>query len=319
MDLRDKKSAQIAHIAQLYYEERKNQQEIAELMGINRTSISRLLKEARKRELVTIRVAYPWRLAKIEDKLRKIFPGLKEVCVIACDNNSYDESLHKLGLFAGRYLLNILHPHVVIGVGWGKALYETIENLPREPHPNAKVVQVIGAMGHKGILKDGPLIAKLLSEKLNCDCNYLHVPLIVESREIRDSLMKDKVVSETLEMASKADIIITGIGSVLLNDLYTLHEAGYVMDREVLALKAAGACGDILGVHYSRNGEVLDVDTNHRTLTISLEKLANVKNSIAIAGHEGKAEAIIGAIRGGFINTLITDNFAAERILTLMR
>jgi len=288
------------------------------LTGINRTSISRLLTEARDCGIVTINVSYPWRVSGIENKLKKRFPGLKEACVIACDNNSYEESLHKLGLFAGKYLLNIIHPHTVIGVGWGKALYETIENLPVEAHPEAEVVQVIGATGYTGILKDGPLVAKLLSDKLSCHCRYLHVPLIVESREIRDSLMKDKAISETLNIAANADIIITGIGSVLLNNLYTLYEVGYVSDKEVLALKDAGACGDILGVHYDKDGKVLDLDINNRTLSISLERMTKVKNSIAVAGHEGKAEAIIGALRGGFINTLITDNFAAERILSLI-
>ena len=318
MDLQDRKAAQLAYIARLYYEEGKNQQEIADLTGINRTSISRLLTEARERGIVTVRVAYPWRIAGLEEEMKTAFPGLKRVCVIACDDNSYDESLHKLGLFTGRYLLDLIHPRTVIGVGWGKALYETIENLPREAHPEAEVVQVIGATGYTGLLKDGPLVAKLLSDKLGCHCRYLHVPLIVESREIRDSLMKDKAVSGTLDVASRADIIITGIGSVLLNNLYTLNEVGYVTDKEVLTLKDAGACGDILGVHYDVNGNILDVDINHRTLTISLEKLSQVENAVAVAGHEGKAEAIIGAIRGGFINTLITDNFTAERILSLV-
>ncbi|MBI9103720.1 MAG: sugar-binding transcriptional regulator [Spirochaetales bacterium] len=318
MDAQDKKYAQLAYIARLYYDEGRNQQEIADITGINRTSISRILTEARDCGIVTIDVAWPWRVSVLEQELRKKFPGLKEVCVVACDNKEYEESVHKLGLFAGKYLLNIIHPQTVIGVGWGKALYETIENLPREAHPEAEVVQVIGATGYTGILKDGPLVAKLLSDKLSCNCRYLHVPLIVESRVIRDSLLKDKAISGTLEIAANADIIITGIGSVLLNNLYTLYEVGYVSDEEVLALKEAGACGDILGLHYDANGELLDLDINHRTLSISLEKLSQVDRSIAVAGHEGKAEAIIGALRGGFINTLITDNFAAERMLSLL-
>jgi len=318
MESQDRKMNQLSRIAQLYYEEKKNQQEIADSLGINRSSISRLLTEAREKGVVRIEVEYPWRLRSLEEKLVRRLPSLKEVAVVACETDSYEESLHTLGLYAGKYLLRIMHPHSVIGVGWGKALYETISNLPRERHPDVEVVQVIGATGYTGKLKDGPLVARSLSEKLDCNCRYLHVPLIVESRAIRDSLVKDKAISQTLEFAAEADIIITGIGSVLLNNLYTLNEVGYVTDREVEELKRAGAAGDILGVHYTAGGEILDVDINHRTITIPLEKLSRVAHSIAVAGHVGKAEAIIGAVRGGFINTLITDNYAAARILSLL-
>ncbi len=314
--MKDKKAVQLAYIAQLYYNEGMNQQEIANIIGINRASISRLLNEALKKKVVTIKVSYPWRIASLEKRLKDVFPQLKDACVLACEHNGYEESLQKIGLFAGEYLLEAIQPKSVIGVGWGKALHEIIKNIPEKYLPEVEIVQVVGATGYTGLLEDGPMIARNLSEKFSCKCRYLHVPLIVESKAVRDSLIKDKAVHQTLEFASHADILITGIGSVLMHKLYTLKEVGYVTDQEVEELKEAGAVGDILGMHYTLDGEILDIDINHRTLTIPPEKLTQVARSIAIAGHEGKAEAIIGAIRGKFINTLITDNFAAERILS---
>ncbi len=293
MNLKDQKKAQLAYISQLYYEDKKSQQEIAQKTGINRTSISRLLNEAREQKIVTIQVSYPWRVSSIEKKIKQAFPKLKDICVIACENESYEEYLNKIGMFAGKYLLSIINSDSKIGVGCGKALYSTISSMKKELHPNAEVVQVLGASGFTGELEDGPVIAGMLSSKLGCSCRYLHVPLIVESKEIRDSLLNDRAVKSTLEYASGADIIITGIGSLLHNNLYTLNEVGSVSDEEVKLLKEAGTCGDILGCHYNIQGEILDTEINNRTISISLKTLSAVKQSIAVAGQAGKAKAII--------------------------
>ena len=43
------------------------------------------------------------------------------------------------------------------------------------------------------------------------------------------------------------------------------------------------------------------------------------RNVICVAGLEMKAEAILGAVRGGYINTLITDEEAAKAVLALCK
>ena len=46
-----------------------------------------------------------------------------------------------------------------------------------------------------------------------------------------------------------------------------------------------------------------------------LEMVKKVRNRIGITGGENRAEAIRGAIKGGYINMLITNIDAAERLL----
>jgi deoxyribonucleoside regulator len=40
---------------------------------------------------------------------------------------------------------------------------------------------------------------------------------------------------------------------------------------------------------------------------------------IGVAGGEAKAEAILGALRGGHVNVLVTDDAAARKLLALDR
>ena len=43
----------------------------------------------------------------------------------------------------------------------------------------------------------------------------------------------------------------------------------------------------------------------------------STRRTIGVAGGAEKAEAILGALRGGFVNTLILDEPAARRVLAL--
>lgn len=57
------------------------------------------------------------------------------------------------------------------------------------------------------------------------------------------------------------------------------------------------------------------MDLQHRLVTITQEDLLNINIRLGVAGGRGKVDAILGALRGGFINVLVIDNFAATALL----
>lgn len=311
-----KKYAHLALVAQMYYEEGKNQQEISEVTGINRSAISRLMAEARSKGIVDIKINYPWRERELEKKFTAAFPGLKKVYIPVCTDTSYETMLKTLGFFAAKFFRDKVKTGMIIGLAWGKAIHEMIDNIPNKPL-DIKLVQITGATGHEGLIKDGPLLTRLLSEKLGCPCQYLHVPFIVENQMLSEAMKKEKVIHDTLQYAKKSDFTFTGLGSTR-DGLYTLKETGYITDQEWVEIKKTGAVGDYLGVHYNIKGEILDISINKRLIGNSPDDLKDVANRIAIAGDKRKAEAILGALNGNFFNILITDNFTAERILEIM-
>ncbi len=82
-------------------------------------------------------------------------------------------------------------------------------------------------------------------------------------------------------------------------------------------IRATGAVGDICGQHYSLTGEWLDIDVNRRVVGISLDNLARIETVIGVAGSSRKGAAILGALRGRYVNVLITDDQAARKLLAL--
>ena len=73
--------------------------------------------------------------------------------------------------------------------------------------------------------------------------------------------------------------------------------------------------GDILLHFFGADGEIVDQDFDATVTAISWEQLQRVKTVIAVAGGQDKIESILGALRSGVINVLITDRSTAHSIL----
>lgn len=312
----DTRTMILARVASLYYDQQKSQQEISKELAVSRSAISRFLTEARDRGIVEIIVHYPWRTSPaLEQELISTF-NLKAARVLKTENKSYDETLQGLGTLAAQFFDTIVNDGMIIGISWGTALYQMIRAMQPRNLPGVEVVQLIGATGSENIPTDGPILARLLTDRLGGFPRYLHAPLIVENETVRETLLQTRNIQETLARAAQADVALVGIGCPN-SELYSLRRAGYVDEAETQQIRAAGVVGDICGHHYSLAGEWLDIDINHRAVGISLENLLNIDMVIGVAGGSRKAAAILGALRGRHINVLITDERAAQKILIL--
>jgi DNA-binding transcriptional regulator LsrR (DeoR family) len=306
----------LAHVASLYYDQGKTQQEVSDEVGITRSAVSRLLTEAREKGIVEIIVHYPWRTSKeLEQALMAAF-GLRVARVLVSENKSYEEMLQGLGVLAAEYLDSILFDGAKIGISWGSALYQMIKAMRYTDKTGIEVIQLIGATGTEGILTDGPILARLLSNRLDASCRYLHAPLIVDSAAGRDALLEERTIQETLKRAKSADICLVGIGSTD-SDIYSLLRSGYISEAEAEQIRQDGAIGDICGQHYTCSGEILETDINKRVIGVSLKDLSQVNTIVGVAGGARKAATILGALRGQYVNVLITDERAARGILSL--
>lgn len=85
--------------------------------------------------------------------------------------------------------------------------------------------------------------------------------------------------------------------------------------REMTYIRSQSGAGDILGQFYNADGEKLHALHHDRLIGISLSSLQNMKHVIGVAGGLEKVDAIYGALKGGYIHTLITDEMTALSLL----
>lgn len=94
-----------------------------------------------------------------------------------------------------------------------------------------------------------------------------------------------------------------------------LSVSGNAFSREDRAeLQRSGAVGDICFRFFNADGEAVKSPLMKRVIGIDLVKLRACKRVVGVAGGTQKVQAILGALRGGLIDILITDQRTAEAL-----
>lgn len=306
----------LIEIASMYYEDRKTQEEIAQFLGLSNSMVSRMLSAAHQQGLIEVRIRTPIQThPELQRMLVESF-GLKAARVLVSRGMTLDQTLHGLGELGARFLNTCLHNDQVIAVSWGKSLCELVQALDNVPLHNVQVVQVSGSAGSRQPLTDGHELARLLAHKLNGTAHYLPAPMIVDEPLTRDQLLKDSSIRPVLDLAKNADLTLIGIGSP---DVETsgFIRAGYLSAQALSSIARTGAVGDIFANFFDIYGQPVALDLSARHVGLNLDQLRRAKRVIAVAGGEYKASAILGALRLGCIDVLITDEAAAIKVLTL--
>ncbi len=173
----------------------------------------------------------------------------------------------------------------------------------------------MGGLGASNPLYDGADLARELSKLLNARYYPLQCPVLVKNAQVRDMLISENGIRDTLERTSDLDIAFVGLSS---NDpdKSALVKAGFQTYDEAQETLEAGAVGHICGYSYGADGDMLELPVNHRIIGIEFEKLKTIPQRIGIACGAEKTAAIKAALEAKLITTLITDEEAALRILS---
>jgi len=301
-------------IARRYYADNLSQEEIAKEFGISRPTVSNILKKCREIGIVKIRIedSFPYSTA-VGDTLKKRF-DLEDAVIIATNS---DQIITKdVGNVAGKYASSLLREDIKIGIAWGTSLYHMVQNLPPHKVKNSTVVQLMGGFGAALPQYDGSELAREFSKRIAGFYYPLQCPVIVNNIVVKEYLLKELGISETLEQTKNLDLAFVGISSNYPNQS-AMVRAGFISETEAKEIQEAGAVGHICGYSYDREGHLLDISYNHRIIGIDFEDFLKIPTRVAIAYGIQKAEAIKCALKGKHITTLITDEATAKQIIKL--
>jgi deoxyribonucleoside regulator len=303
----------LADVAKMYFLQGKNQAEIAKAIGMTRSNISRMLTEARNAGIIQIQINRPLKEDHaLAQKLVERF-DLINARVVCVEQSS--QLLPKLGRVAGKELLSRLKPGWILGTSWGTAICATVDQLEvTTPISDIRVVQLLGAFGARIKEYDGHSIVRRLEEKLDAESIYINAPFLVENKKVAASLFENKNVEEPLRFGKHADIALLGVGSSELSHC-SYYLANYVNREEILDIQEKGAVGDVCARFFSIDGELIPEIFQDRMIGISLDDLVNIPLRIGVAGGAAKIDPIIGALRSGLINILVSDTATIAEVL----
>ena len=306
--------ALLTKIATLYYKGGLRQQEIADRLGLSRQTAGRYLKLAEELGIVRIEIQSPLaRSADLEFQLEKSF-HLTEVIVVTPPADTEEAVKHELGRAAAAFLQRRVQPGDSIGVSWSSTVLECARQLGRCEPRKVTVVQMNGSLDRTAYSTRAEYILEQIAQAFGGRTISLNAPMSVDSATIKNSLLSDSRIAAALELASRSQVALFGIGNV--SEQSSLYKAGYLDDALLQQLHAVGAVGDICGRFIDAQGESCLPELDARTIAVELDTLKAKKISAAVASGQNKIAAISGALKGRYCSALITDEDTAKMLLT---
>ncbi len=123
--------------------------------------------------------------------------------------------------------------------------------------------------------------------------------------ETRRILFDDPFVRQALDWFDRVTLALVGIGTIQPSHLLVQSGNAYG-PVEAEELERCGAVGDICLHFFDAYGRPVSTALDSRVVGMSLEQLARVPRTVAVAGGRRKCAAIRAALQGGHVNVLVT-------------
>jgi DNA-binding transcriptional regulator LsrR (DeoR family) len=307
----------VSRISRMYYERKIMQPDIAKQLGLSQATVSRLLKKAKEEGIIRISVSIPKGVySELEEKLIQLYDLRDAIVVDTIREDDEQLIIRDLGSAAAYYFESILKPNEVIGISsWSSVLLALVDSMhPSQNKTGVRVVQILGGIGNPSAEVHATHLTSRLADLLKGNAVFLPAPGVVGSEAARKIINDDIYVIETTKLFDQIDTALVGIGALEPSKL--LSESGNVFSKDELEiLRQNGAVGDILLHFYNKIGDLVITPLDNRVISMSLHALSKVPRSIGVAGGRRKYAGILGALKGKWINILITDQFTANRLI----
>jgi DNA-binding transcriptional regulator LsrR (DeoR family) len=305
-------------VAELYYVQQRGQAEIAALIGVSISKVSRLLAAARRQGVVTISVA-PSRVgdSALERDLASEL-GLDAVYVAPARVRDASLATRVAALMAARILPRWLPARGLIGFSGGYTMTQLARALEPMPDSVLTIVPLQGNWADGGLHLHNDQVCHEAARQLGARSLSLPAPMVVERADTRDALLGDRSIRSVTERWSELNLAVVGIGPApvgLPSDYPSVM--GQLSPVLLNELREQGVVGDLCAHMFDANGHFVEHEVSRRTLTIPVEELRRTPCVVAVAGGVNKAASLLGAARTGVPRVLVTDQRTAELLLQL--
>ena len=246
-------------------------------------------------------------LTRLEQALSRLL-SVPHVIVVAGNADADPQVLRDVGRAAAHRVHKLMQSGMTLAVTGGRTLSEMAHGMQSATPMNVMVVPARGGMG-SAVETQANMVAAEIARRLGGHHRIMHLPDALDAQALQE-MMKLPEVKETLDLLQRADLVVHGIGRA--DDMAQRRRLDA---QDIDTLRQRKAVGEAFGDFFDLSGK-----TVLRASTVSLELSRAYKESrmVAVAAGERKAEAIIAASRHEKHDSLITDEGAAQKIVSLL-
>ncbi|WP_370462174.1 sugar-binding transcriptional regulator [Phyllobacterium sp. SYP-B3895] len=300
--------------AWMYYIEQMTQNEIAEILGVGRVTIVRMLAEARARNEVKIGIqGYLSDLISLERQVEKQF-GLERV-IIAPLSHPDNDPIPSIAAATGDYLSGVVANGMRVGVGWGRTLLNTLSYLEAKALEDFTVISLLGGISQPRRFNPAEF-AWQFAQLFQGDGYLIPAPAMVDSIETKTALIERCGLRNVFEMAEDVDLVLLSVGAIETASSTPYH-IGFLNAGHQASLAERGAVGDLLFHFYNKEGKLVDHPIHDLVMSVGIDTVQRVPVRVLTSGGKEKVRALYGAMALIRPTVFITDEESARRLLVL--
>jgi DNA-binding transcriptional regulator LsrR (DeoR family) len=297
----------------MYFIEQMTQNEIAEVLGVGRVTIVRMLAEARARNEVKIAIESELsELVRLERALEKTF-GIQQAFVAPLSAPDADP-IPSIASRTGAYLSEAMKSGMRVGVGWGRTLFSTLSFITPKSLSDFKVISLLGGVGVARQINPAEF-AWRFAQTFQGEGYLIPAPAVVDSVETKVALVERCGLQDIFRMTDELDAVLLSIGGI--RSATTFYRGGYLKEAQREELIARGAVGDVLFHPFDIAGRIVEHPINSLVMSVDVDRLRKAPIRILTSGGQEKIEALLGAMNLIAPTVLITDEESARRVLEL--
>ncbi|MBY5035082.1 sugar-binding transcriptional regulator [Streptococcus gallolyticus] len=310
------KRQELAKVAYLYYIEGWSQDQISKHLGIYRTTISRMLTQAKKDGIVQIKIQdFNPEILKLETLFQERY-GLDHIEIVQSHpEDSETEKEEQLSKVAAQWIRKNIQDGDTIGLAWGASIGKSISYIEPKYLENSTFVPIVGGPSRSNSRYHINTLVYDMAKKFHGKSIFVNATVVQESEELAKGIFNSKYFQELKENWKHLDMVILGVGGALS---YKKSQWRDLIDQnDYKELKLGEAVGDCCCRFFNQDGKILKGGVDNRTIGLSLDQLSTIPKTVAIARGNAKVRAIRALIKRSYINTLITDQDTLMGILKL--
>ena len=299
-----------ASVARRYYLDGRSKVEIAEEFALSRFKVARLLDDARSSGLVRIEIGHPG-VVDVELSARLMEALGLTHCVVTDTPDDHPATLREhLGAAAAELLTEIVTPDDVLGLSWARSVSAMAAELRvLAPVP---VVQLTGALARPGADDSSIELVREVARVGGGPAYFFYAPMAVSDPVTARALRGQPEVARAFGLIGAVTKAVAGVGA-WEPEQSTLYDA--TGEAECDELRAAGVCAEVSGVLIDDTGEPVSAPLTERMIGITAAQMRAVPEVIGIVYGLAKARAVSAAVRGGYVDSLVTHSTLATALI----
>ncbi len=302
-----------------YYIQDETMESIARHLQLSRSSVSRLLAEARSTGMVRITVEAPeGSSSPVARSVATIF-GVNVHLVTVGESAPAATRFERVSKLAAALLRDSVADGYMIGAAWGVTLSNIVPFLERRPLHDATIVQMNGGTNVRdSSARHVAGILQALSSNFDARIVQFPVPAFFDYAETKKAMWRERSVQLVLNYQERLDVAIFGIGSIHARIPSHVYSAGFLDEHEFSELATQKVVGDVCTVLLREDGTYADIELNQRASGLTPAVLQRIPKRIGVVGDPSRASALLGALRAKTITDLVCDDTTARSLLDLL-